>query len=70
MGDSAIKAAARKEAIIRAYLLYEVLPRLVPQAGVAEKRKLTEDIVMLLKNRRTRMTPRPLNEEHFENRED
>jgi hypothetical protein len=62
MGDKAAKAEARREAIVRAYLLFEVLPRLVPRAGVAEKRKLSEDIMMLLKNRRTRMTPELVSE--------
>jgi hypothetical protein len=62
MGDRAAKAEARREAIARAYLLFEVLPRLVPRAGVAEKRKLVADIMMLLKNRRTRMTPELLGE--------
>ncbi len=62
MGDRAVKAEARREAIARAYLLFEVLPRLVPRAGVAEKRKLVADIMMVLKNRRTRMTPQLLEE--------
>jgi hypothetical protein len=57
IGDRAAKAAERREAIARAYLVYECLPVLVPKAGVAERRKLAADIMMLLKGRRERMTP-------------
>jgi hypothetical protein len=57
MGDRAAKAEARREAIARAYLVYEVLPVLAPKAGVAERRKLAGDILSLLKGRRERMTP-------------
>jgi hypothetical protein len=57
MGDRAAKAEARREAIDRAYLVYEALPVLAPKAGVAERRKLAGDILSLLKGRRERMTP-------------
>ena len=56
MGDRAVKAEARREAIDRACLVYEVLPVLAPKAGVAERRKLAGDIMSLLKGRRERMT--------------
>jgi hypothetical protein len=62
ISDRTAKAAERREAIDHAYLLFEVLPRLVPRAGVAEKRKLVADIMMVLKNRRTRMRPQLLEE--------
>lgn len=60
--DRVAKAEARKQAIAHAYILFEVLPRLVPRAGIAEKRKLAADIMMVLKGRRTRMTPQVLGE--------
>ena len=62
MGDRAAKAEARREAIARAYLVYECLPVIVPKAGVAERRKLAGDILSLLKGRRERMTPGLLSE--------
>lgn len=62
MGDRAAKAEARREAIARAYLVYECLPVLVPKAGVAERRKLAGDIMSLLKGHRTRMTPELLSQ--------
>ena len=67
MGDRAAKAEARREAIARAYLVYEVLPVLAPKAGVAERRTLAADIMLLCAGKRSRMTPaRPLGEERLD----
>ncbi len=58
MGDRAAKAEARREAIARAYLVYEVLPVLAPKADVNERRRLADEILSLCGcQRRVRMTP-------------
>jgi hypothetical protein len=62
IGDRAAKAEARREAIARAFLVYECLPVLVPKSSVAERRKFAADIMMLLKGRRERITPEALGE--------
>jgi hypothetical protein len=50
----------REEARFLASLVFESLPILMPKAGVAERRKLAADIMMLLKRRRERITPEAL----------
>ena len=53
---------AREEAGFLASLVFESLPILMPRAELAERRKLAADIMMLLKGRRTRMTPELLSD--------
>jgi hypothetical protein len=51
------KAAKRREAITTAYLMYEVLPRILPKTGVAERRKLAADLLLRCGAKPTGMTP-------------
>ena len=64
ISDRTANDAERREAKATAYLMYEVLPIVLPKAGVAERRKLAADILLLCAGKPTRMTPaRPLGEE-------
>jgi hypothetical protein len=63
IGSKVDSEEARKEARTRAWLMFEVLPVLAPKASVAEKRRLTNEILLLVSGKgRVRLTPVLLSE--------
>jgi hypothetical protein len=63
IGSKVDSEEARKEARTRAWLMFEVLPVLAPKASVAEKRRLTNEILLLVSGKgRVRLTPTLLSE--------
>ncbi len=63
IGSKVDSEGAREEARTRAWLMFEVLPVLAPKASVAEKRRLTNEILLLVSGKgRVRLTPVLLSE--------
>jgi hypothetical protein len=63
MDDKSVSAEAREEARHRAWLLFEILPILAPKAGVPERRKLSNEILLLVAGKgRVRLSPVLLSE--------
>jgi hypothetical protein len=61
--DKSVSAEAREEARLRAWLLFEILPILAPKAGVPERRKLSNEILLLVAGKgRVRLSPVLLSE--------
>ncbi|MGC1619224.1 MAG: hypothetical protein WA765_12115 [Candidatus Acidiferrum sp.] len=62
MGDKAASAEVRREARLRAFLVFECLPVLAPKAGMPERRRLADEILSMCAGyeRRVRMTPEAL----------
>jgi hypothetical protein len=63
MDGKSVSAEAREEARLRAWLLFEILPVLAPNAGVPERKKLANEILLLVAGKgRVRLTPVLLSE--------
>jgi hypothetical protein len=64
MRGKSVSAEARKEAHLRAFLVFEFLPILVPKAGLNERRRLADQMLLMCGGyeRRVRMTPQLLSE--------
>jgi hypothetical protein len=64
MRSKSVSAEARKEAHLRAFLVFEFLPTLAPKAGVNERRRLADEMLLMCAGyeRRVRMTPALMSE--------